>query len=448
MAARDPLPAAALDETTPAAPMDQEPTPDNEDGTWFLVARKRKKQVQATSSLSPNTEPAQQDHPHLRLRNKSSQLPPLPIDDLKVVFRPRDGLNLGEWPQHSIARAIGTAAQLNESTLHQLTIRIRREQNVAVVSTPDEELAYEVQAYVAAPDASCKGVISGIEKNTTPTTLMTNIRSPMAQVLHARMMGNSATAIITFSGIRVPRYIYYYGAEYRCYIHKPRQQLCSVCLSTGHRADACPTPDKPRCAACGTSNPSEGHDCTLKCFHCGGEHPATDSRCPVRQRKPFNKRHVFREQQKTVEQPLQHDKQSRKVTTFNGAAPATTDATRGRRRYRSRGHSQSQSRSRSRVRRPSKDQKHPRGRSRSGSRSLTQQTQPPKEPQAAWTKTPDHHTRKATADEERSARAREQRQQGSSGDNQRRLTVAAGLEKSNVWARVDVASHLAPSRYL
>ncbi|XP_065297562.1 uncharacterized protein [Dermacentor albipictus] len=308
--------------------------------------------------------------------------------------------------------AIGTAAQLNESTLHQLTIRIRREQNVAVVSTPDEELAarlqliksicleneqYEVQAYVAAPDASCKGVISGIEKNTTPTTLMTNIRSPMAQVLHARMMGNSATAIITFSGIRVPRYIYYYGAEYRCYIHKPRQQLCSVCLSTGHRADVCPTPDKPRCAACGTSNPSEGHDCTLKCFQCGGEHPATDSRCPVRQRKPFNKRHVFREQQKTVEQPLQHDKQSRKVTTFNGAAPATTDATRGRPRYRSRGHSQSQSRSRSRVRRPSKDQKHPRGRSRSGSRSLTQQTQPPKEPQAAWTKTPDHHTRKATA---------------------------------------------------
>ncbi|XP_070386284.1 serine/arginine repetitive matrix protein 5-like [Dermacentor albipictus] len=242
-------PGDPLDETTPAAPMDQEPTPDNEDGTWFLVARKRKKQVQATSSLPPNTEPAQQDHPHLRLRNKSSQLPPLPIDDLKVVFRPRDGLNLGEWPQHSIARAIGTAAQLNESTLHQLTIRIRREQNVAVVSTPDEELA----------------------------------------------------------------------------------------------------------------------------------------------------RHVFREQQKTVEQPLQHDKQSRKVTTFNGAAPATTDATRGRPRYRSRGHSQSQSRSRSRVRRPSKDQKHPRARSRSGSRSLTQQTQPPKEPQAAWTKTPDHHTRKATA---------------------------------------------------
>ncbi|KAH7950258.1 hypothetical protein HPB49_021600 [Dermacentor silvarum] len=78
---------------------------------------------------------------------------------------------------------------------------------------------YEFQAYVAAPDASCKGVFSGIEKNTTPTTLMTNLRSPMVQVLHARMMVNSTTAIITFSGIRVPRYIYYYGVEYRCNNH-------------------------------------------------------------------------------------------------------------------------------------------------------------------------------------------------------------------------------------
>ncbi|KAH7960585.1 hypothetical protein HPB49_021363 [Dermacentor silvarum] len=210
--------------------MDQEPCEDNEDLTWFLVARKRKKQVQATSSLPRNLEPTHQGQQHGTLRKKRSQL--LLIDDLKVVFRPRDGLNLVEWPQHSIARAIGTAAQSNESTLHLLTIHIRREQNFAVVSTPDEELAarlqlikalclanarlnarsslyawYEVQAYVAGPDASCKGLISGIEKNTTPTTLMTNLRSPMAQVLHARMMGNSTTAIITFSGIRVPRYI-------------------------------------------------------------------------------------------------------------------------------------------------------------------------------------------------------------------------------------------------
>ncbi|KAH7980072.1 hypothetical protein HPB49_012946 [Dermacentor silvarum] len=197
---------------------------------------------------------------------------------------------------NTIARAIGTAAQLKESTRNQITIRIFRERNVAVVSTPDKELAtrlelikalclankeYEVQAYVAAPDASYKRVISGIENNTMPTT---NLRSPMAQDLHARMMGNSTTAIIAFSGIRVPRYSYYYGAEYRCNNYNARQKLCGVCLSTGHRADVCPTPDKPRCTACRTLNASKDHDCTLKCFHCGGENPATDSRCLARQR--------------------------------------------------------------------------------------------------------------------------------------------------------------------
>ncbi|KAH7970326.1 hypothetical protein HPB49_003837 [Dermacentor silvarum] len=56
---------------------------------------------------------------------------------------------------------------------------------------------------------------------------MTNLRSPMAEVLHARMMGNSTTVIITFSGNRVPLYSYYYDAEYRCNIHKPREQLSS-----------------------------------------------------------------------------------------------------------------------------------------------------------------------------------------------------------------------------
>ncbi|KAH7940896.1 hypothetical protein HPB49_007690 [Dermacentor silvarum] len=198
MAARDPISAATRDETTPAAAMDQEPNQGNEEGTWFLIPRKRKKQVQATSSLPPNMEPTQQGQAHGRLRKKGSQLPALPIDDLKVLFRPRDGINL-------------------------------------VVSTPDEELAarlqlikaiclankeYEVQAYVAAPDASCKGVISGIGKNTTPTTLMTNPRSPMAQVLHARMMGNSTTAIITF-----PPYRHRMDPSQWSLILKPRARL-------------------------------------------------------------------------------------------------------------------------------------------------------------------------------------------------------------------------------
>ncbi|KAH6922299.1 hypothetical protein HPB50_012517 [Hyalomma asiaticum] len=393
-----------MHENTPPAPMDEEPSQGNEDGTWFPVARKRKKQAQAESNLPHNIEPTHQGQTQPMFRKKSSLLPPLPIGDLKVVFRPRDGLNLGEWPQHSIARAIGMATQFTDATLHQLTIRIRRQQNVAVVSTPDDDLAailqqikvlclankqYEVQAYVAAPDVSCKGVIFGIEKKTSPTTLMTQLRSPTAQILHARMMGGSATAIITFSGTQVPRYIYYYGAEYRCHIHRPRQQLCGVCLSTGHRADVCPTPDKPRRAACGSPSPPENHECTPKCITCGGEHPATDSRCPARQRKPFNKSHVRREQKRMAENLSQEEGQPGKVTSFNLEATNSTAAAPHRSRNRSRSHSKGRSRSWGRSH--SGNHKHPRGQSHSASRiNNRNQHQHLKQPQVAWTKTSQH----------------------------------------------------------
>ncbi|KAH6926106.1 hypothetical protein HPB50_014446 [Hyalomma asiaticum] len=158
MAAQDSVNTAAMYANTPPAPMDEEPSQDNEDGTWFLVARKRKKQAQAESNLAHNTEPTQQGQTQPMFRKKSSLLPPLPIGDLKVVFRPRDGLNLGEWPQHSIARAIGMAAQFTDATLHQLTIRIRREQNVAVVSTPDDDLAARLQQIKV---LSCKQAVRG-----------------------------------------------------------------------------------------------------------------------------------------------------------------------------------------------------------------------------------------------------------------------------------------------
>ncbi|KAL1482878.1 hypothetical protein MTO96_013384 [Rhipicephalus appendiculatus] len=44
-----------MNETTPHAAMDEEPSEDNEDGTWVLVAQKRKRQAQARATLSRAT---------------------------------------------------------------------------------------------------------------------------------------------------------------------------------------------------------------------------------------------------------------------------------------------------------------------------------------------------------------------------------------------------------
>ncbi|KAH8020474.1 hypothetical protein HPB51_002118 [Rhipicephalus microplus] len=137
-----------------------------------------------------------------------------------------------------------------------------------------------MQAYVAASDNSCKGVIIVPEKNTSPTELLDNIYAPDAEVLHARMMGPTNTPLITFAGLQVPRYVCYYRAEY------------TICLALGHQADVCPTPTKRRCQACGVETPAPEHSCTTQCFHCKGDHPDMHPKCPAREQKPPNKYYV------------------------------------------------------------------------------------------------------------------------------------------------------------
>ncbi|CAN8026174.1 unnamed protein product, partial [Ixodes persulcatus] len=101
------------------------------------------------------------------------------------------------------------------------------------------------------------------------------------------MMGQTNTAVITFEGIRVPRFVYLSGGEYPCRPYQPRQQVCGVCLGLGHRTDVCPQPEQSRCTTCGAPGGAmEDHECTAHCVNCGGEHPATDPRCPARQRAP------------------------------------------------------------------------------------------------------------------------------------------------------------------
>ncbi|KAH7959771.1 hypothetical protein HPB49_013712 [Dermacentor silvarum] len=229
--------------------------------------------------------------------------------DYKIVFRPRDGLDFSKWQSHRVARAVRQAAHITATESDALTLRIRNEQNLAVASTPKEELAerirrittlqlggkeYQVYAYVAAPDMSCKGVATGIDSETHPDELMANLRSPQAPILFARMLGKSTAALITFDGLEVPRTIYYYGGELLCRPYRPLSQVCSICLKTGHRADICPTPESARRKNCGHENPSEDHQCQPKCVLCEGDHPVTDPSCPARQRKPFNKSHFLR----------------------------------------------------------------------------------------------------------------------------------------------------------
>ncbi|KAM7288153.1 hypothetical protein ISCGN_031842 [Ixodes scapularis] len=241
---------------------------------------------------------------------RKRQLPPLPIEDYKVVVRPLDGLNLGAWGPDQVYRAIKLAAKLSPLETAEIKTRLRKDQNLAVVSTPSVdtlewlcnissialgEKQFRVKPYAAMPDDSCKGVISGLTSRPSSEWLTEelNARNTNYIVLNARMMGSTTSAFITFHGLRVPRLVYIDGGEFECRVYRPKKQVCTKCLGLGHREDVCPQPEKQRCSKCGTEGSAmDSHECEAKCVNCCGAHPATDPRCPARQRAPYNKSRV------------------------------------------------------------------------------------------------------------------------------------------------------------
>ncbi|KAH7943942.1 hypothetical protein HPB52_013720 [Rhipicephalus sanguineus] len=180
---------------------------------------------------------------------------------------------------------------------------------------------------------------------------MDHLITPGHTVLQARMISKTSTALITFEGLQVPHYIRYYGAEYRCYVHRPRKQVCTVCLRLGHRSDNCPTPNCVTCKTCGVDNPTPGHSCTPKCRSCGGDHPTTDTGCPARVRPPLNKERVRKtlqqeQQQRDVEHHSTPSSSTQGELQAAGPNPGRTSRSRSRSRRRSRSKARSRTHSR------------------------------------------------------------------------------------------------------
>ncbi|KAL1483466.1 hypothetical protein MTO96_033165 [Rhipicephalus appendiculatus] len=144
---------------------------------------------------------------------KGSRMPPLPKDETKIVVRPRGGLSIAKAGPTAVAEAIWFAAGIDATEREQDTMCPNPMQNVMVVSTPNHgnTLRYtavesivvagqqhDVSAYVAAPHATCKGVIRGISNGDGPEVIERNIvnrRNPLA--LGAKRIKNTS-AVVAF----------------------------------------------------------------------------------------------------------------------------------------------------------------------------------------------------------------------------------------------------------
>ncbi|KAM7312497.1 hypothetical protein ISCGN_009402 [Ixodes scapularis] len=242
--------------------------------------------------------------------------------------------------------------------------RFNEEQNTLIVSTPALENAvkygevhsislkgqtYEVVACAIPPDDTIKGVIHGIPDEDSEQDVLNNLvtaRNP--NVLHARRMGRSKSAVVLFKGQKVPFWIMYGNVEYKCNLYKKKIEVCGTCGGVGHRSDVCPRPKEQRCKICNTLNPTDGHACSPSCGICGKAHPTGDTRCKQRFKTPY----IL--QQRQWEKKKKQEESRFKEEDF---PPLPKGRSRSRSRSRSRASVRSTSRQRSGSRRRSKSRR-------------------------------------------------------------------------------------------
>ncbi|KAH9361698.1 hypothetical protein HPB48_005149 [Haemaphysalis longicornis] len=202
-----------------------------------------------------------------------------------IVIRP-SGIQLTKSKPNELMQALAAAARLSLSEITDSILQPRPQRNLIAVKTfrPSAQqrllnirsfllASTEVPAttYEASPTDSCRSVIHGVPAGTSSHELLSHLISTGAPIIKARMMGSTETALITFEGSFVPRYVLYYQAEYRCHPEPPKAQFCQrcPCHKIGQRKDVCTLPPSTElCQTCSQDltklPPGQEHDVLLR----------------------------------------------------------------------------------------------------------------------------------------------------------------------------------------
>lgn len=233
----------------------------------------------------------------------ASRLPRLPREHVRIIVRPRDGLDVRKVNHYAIMQAFVRAAGIAPEAAKADIICPNVVQNILVIATPSEKNAeaysklqriqlesksYAVAPYIAAPDNTSKGVVRGIDASLSDTQLQelfVNERNPT--ILEVKRIKTSQTVVLLFDGMRVPRHVMFGIYMVRCSLFKRQNDVCYTCGQPGHRADVCVNPKTDACKKCGLKSPSDDHPCTPKCAMCAGAHPTGSKTCKQRFQVPY-----------------------------------------------------------------------------------------------------------------------------------------------------------------
>ncbi|KAM7305152.1 uncharacterized protein ISCGN_015052 [Ixodes scapularis] len=140
-----------------------------------------------------------------------------------------------------------------------LTLHLLENANIISIRTDSEEVARHIQEIktIQAEDLKelpvqvfrtygntyVKGVIYdlfSLTQDRDDHTLNNELESNKIQIVAARRLGKTNTAIITFDGDHLPRSILYGNIYKRVFPYKPKAVVCANCHCLGHKEDICP----------------------------------------------------------------------------------------------------------------------------------------------------------------------------------------------------------------
>lgn len=210
-----------------------------------------------------------------------------------------------------------------------LTLHLLENANIISIRTDSEEVARHIQEIktIQAEDLKelpvqvfrtygntyVKGVIYdlfSLTQDRDDHTLNNELESNKIQIVAARRLGKTNTAIITFDGDQLPRSILYGNIYKRVFPYKPKAVVCANCHCLGHKEDICP--NSGVCTTCGQAKhamvlvpDTGGMQCAGDTPFCQGckkaGHLATSNSCPIRKATNMKMREEhqrFRKQQK------------------------------------------------------------------------------------------------------------------------------------------------------
>ncbi|KAH7941046.1 hypothetical protein HPB49_009538 [Dermacentor silvarum] len=198
-------------------------------------------------------------------------------------------MKLSSWPDEKITEGLARASGSPfKEFCAKVTIQTEWKQNLIIVSTADEDYAlklgsingielgaatYEMTPYIKPLPGTVRGVVHGITACTTEKRLAELLSANNCGILHARMLGKSTSAVITFEGGQLVHTL------------PPIPQIGTVLQGLRRnrpQAGRMPNPDKPICNRCGVQNPQADHDCQLQCKLCGLLHETASKECEKR----------------------------------------------------------------------------------------------------------------------------------------------------------------------